>query len=223
MKKTLLSWSSGKDSAWALHILRQMPEYDIVGLFSTYNAKFKRVAMHSTRLELVKLQAEHAGLPLELIPLPFPCTNEDYEEIMENFIAGIKKRGITHIAFGDIFLEDVRQYRIDKLASTDITPIFPLWGIPTDELSRKMVSSGLRAQITCIDPKQISDEFAGQVYNLSFIEKLPMNIDPCGENGEFHSFAFTGPMFKEPIPYEVGETVTRDGFTFTDIKLRVKE
>ncbi len=220
MKKVLLSWSSGKDSAWALYILQQMQEIELVGLFSTYNQEFNRIAMHSTRLELVKMQAKNTGLPIDLIPIPFPCSNEDYERIMGDFIEGVKEKGITHIAFGDLFLEDIRQYRIDKLAGTGIEPIFPIWGIPTHELSSKMLASGLRAQITCIDPKQIPEEFAGLEYNLDYIERLPESVDPCGENGEFHSFAFAGPMFKEPIPIEVGETITRDGFIFTDVMLK---
>lgn len=218
MKKTLLSWSSGKDSAWALYQLKKMPDIDLVGLFSTYNQKFERIAMHSTRLDLVKMQASEAGLPIELIPLPFPCSNEDYEKIMGDFIKSVIERGITHIAFGDLFLEDIRQYRIDKLEGTGITPIFPIWGIPTNELSRTMIASGLRSQVTCIDPKQIPEEFAGQEYNSDFIESLPDSVDPCGENGEFHSFAFAGPMFKNHIPITVGETVKRDGFIFTDVQ-----
>jgi len=220
MKKVLLSWSSGKDSAWALYTLQQMQDIELVGLFSTYNQEFDRIAMHSTKLELVKMQAKNTDLPIDLIPIPFPCSNEEYEKIMGDFIEGVKERGIEQIAFGDLFLEDIRQYRIDKLAGTGIEPIFPVWGIPTDELSRKMVASGLRAQLTCIDPKQIPEEFARCEYNLDFIESLPEGVDPCGENGEFHSFAFAGPMFKEPIAIEVGETITRDGFIFTDVVLK---
>jgi uncharacterized protein (TIGR00290 family) len=220
MKKTLLSWSSGKDSAWALHALQQMPDIELVGLFSTYNQEFERIAMHSTRLDLVRMQAKRTGLPIELIPLPFPCSNEDYEQIMGAFTKSVIDRDITHIAFGDLSLEDVRQYRIDKLAGTGITPIFPIWGIPTEELSRTMVASGLKSQITCINPKQIPEKFAGAEFNLDFIESLPESVDPCGENGEFHSFAFAGPMFTEPIPIIVGETVKRDGFIFTDVLLK---
>lgn len=217
MKKVLLSWSSGKDSAWALHVLRQQSEIEVVGLFSTYNAEFDRVAMHAVRLELVKNQAKHAGLPIQLIPIPNQCTDEEYAAIMTEFIEQVKEQGIDQIAFGDLYLEDIRNYRIESLQGTGIKPIFPIWGIPTDELAQTMVSSGLRAQITCIDPKQLSPEFAGQEFNATLLEYLPINVDPCGENGEFHSFAFAGPMFEKPVPIVVGETVTRGGFVFTDV------
>jgi len=216
-KRTLLSWSSGKDSAWALHILRQQPEIEVVGLFCTVNQEFKRVAMHAVRLELLQQQAEHAGLPIQLIPIPHPCSDSEYEAIMRDFIEQAQQQGIKYIAFGDIFLEDIRKYREDRLAGTGITPIFPLWGIPTGELSQEMVNSGLRAMITCVDPRHLPSDFAGQEYGPSFLERIPANIDPCGENGEFHTFAFDGPMFKKAVNISVGETVSRDGFIFTDL------
>lgn len=216
-KKTLLSWSSGKDSAWALHVLQQQQDIEVVGLFCTYNEKYKRGAMHAVRTELIVQQAERTGLPLHLIPIPDPCSDDEYKAIMGEFINEVKSQGIDCIAFGDLFLEDVRSYREDSLAGTGITPIFPLWGIPTAELSRKMVASGLRAVITCIDPKQISKEFSGHEYNATFLESIPDTVDPCGEKGEFHSFAYDGPMFRDKVNILKGETVTREGFVFTDV------
>lgn len=217
MKKTLLSWSSGKDSAWALHVLRQQTDIDVVGLFSTVNEKFERVAMHAVRNELVQQQAQSAGLPIQLLPIPYPCSNGDYEQVMADFIAQVKQQGIEYIAFGDLYLEDIRQYREEKLTGTGITPLFPLWGKDTKDLSREMVNTGLRAVVTCIDPIAMPETFAGKEYNSSFLQQLPAEVDPCGENGEFHSFAFDGPMFEKPITISVAETVSRDGFIFTDL------
>lgn len=216
-KKTVLSWSSGKDSAWALHILRRQPDIDIAGLFCTINQEFERVAMHAVRVELVRQQAQNAGLPIQLIPIPHSCGDSEYGTIMKNFVGQAKQQGIESFAFGDIFLEDVRRYREANLAESGITPIFPLWGMPTKKLSREMVNSGLRAIITCVDPKQLSSDFAGQEYGESFLERIPAHVDPCGENGEFHSFAYDGPMFKNPVNITIGETVSRDGFLFTDL------
>jgi len=216
-KKILISWSSGKDSAWALHALRQQEDIEVVGLFCTFNKKYERGAMHAVRNELILRQADSVGLPLELIPIPDPCSDSEYKTIMADFIGEVKTKGIEGIAFGDLFLEEVRNYRENSLAGTGITPLFPLWGIPTNELSKEMVSSGLRAIITCIDLKQLSAEFSGHVYDSTFLAQIPDSIDPCGENGEFHSFAYDGPMFKDKVNICVGETVTRDGFIFTDI------
>jgi uncharacterized protein (TIGR00290 family) len=215
-RKTMLAWSSGKDSAWALHILKQNPEYEVAGLFSTVNEAFNRVAMHAVRLELLMRQAQCAGLPLDIINIPYPCSNNDYEVRMKAFIEKAKDKKIECIAFGDLFLEDVRKYREEKLAGTGITPIFPLWGIPTQTLSKEMIRGGLKAVITCIDPKLIPLKFAGTEYNESFLKQIPESVDPCGENGEFHSFAFAGPMFNGPINISVGEVVHRDGFVFAD-------
>jgi uncharacterized protein (TIGR00290 family) len=218
-KKTLVSWSSGKDSAWALHSLRQQPDVEIVGLFSTVNQEFERVAMHAVRNELVRQQAKSLGLPIQLIQIPYPCDNSAYRVIMQEFIAQAKQQGVECIAFGDLFLEDVRKYREDNLDGTGIKPIFPLWGMPTDELSREMVKSGLHAIITCIDPNQLPPGFSGREYEDSFLSDLPDQVDPCGENGEFHSFVYDGPMFKEKITVRTGETLSRDGFVFTDLFL----
>lgn len=221
-KKTLLSWSSGKDSAWALHILRQDSNIEVVGLLTTLNETFDRVAMHAVRNTLLQQQAAQAGLPLRLVPLPFPCSNEIYEERMRALIAQAQADGIEAIAFGDLFLTEVREYRERMMAGTGIEPLFPLWNRPTPELAVEMVGAGLRAQITCIDPRVMPERFAGREFNRDFLADLPESIDPCGENGEFHTFAFAGPMFRRPIPYQAGETVTRDGFIFTDL-LPLKE
>jgi uncharacterized protein (TIGR00290 family) len=217
VKKTLLSWSSGKDSAWALHILRQQPDIDVAGLFCTVNQEFERVAMHAVRIELLQQQAVNVSLPVQLVPIPNPCSDDEYAAIMADFVEQAKQQGVDCFAFGDLFLEDIRRYREARLATTGITPLFPLWGMPTAELSREMVNSGLRAKITCIDPHHLSADFAGQDYDLPFLERLPAQVDPCGENGEFHSFAFDGPMFRKAVSVATGETVSRDGFLFTDL------
>lgn len=215
--KTLISWSSGKDSAWMLHLLRQDPRIELVGLFCTVNEAFDRVAMHGVRVDLLKQQAKSANLPLHLIHLPHPCTNNEYITIMRAFINEAKQKGIESFAFGDLFLREVRTYRETLLYGTGIRPLFPLWGMPTKSLSKQMIAAGLKAIITCVDPKQISADFAGREYNESFLNDLSRHIDPCGENGEFHSFAVSGPMFQTPIPVSVGETIHRDGFYFTDL------
>ena len=218
MKKiTLLSWSSGKDSAWALQVLNQQNDLEIVGLFSTVNQEFDRVAMHAVRIELLQQQAASVRLPIRLIPIPYPCSNSQYESIMNKFIEKTKADGIECFAFGDLYLEDVHKYREDSLAGTGISPVFPLWSKNTKSLSREMIDSGLKAKITCIDPKQLSPDFAGNEYDKSFLEHIPDNIDPCGEKGEFHTFAYDGPMFNDKINISTGETVSRDGFVFTDL------
>jgi len=216
-RKTMLAWSSGKDSAWALHVLKQNPEIELVGLFSTVNEAFNRVAMHAVRLELLMKQAQYAGLPMDVINIPFPCSNQEYKYRMGAFIEKAKEKKIECIAFGDLFLEDVRKYREKKLTGTGITPIFPLWKIPTRTLSKEMILGGLKAVITSIDPKLIPPEFIGRQYNQSFLQQIPDTVDPCGENGEFHTFAFAGTMFTETINISVGEIVHRDGFVFADV------
>ena len=217
IKKTLLSWSSGKDSAWTLHVLRQQEDIEVAGLFCTFNRKYDRGAMHAVRTELIRLQAESAGLPLELIPIPDPCSDSEYRAIMGRFIEQVKERKINCIAFGDLYLEDIRRYREESLAGTGITPLFPLWEMETARLSRDMVAGGLRAVITCVDPRHLPADFAGRQYDSEFLAQIPESVDPCGENGEFHSFAYDGPMFAEKVHIRVGETVTRDGFVFTDL------
>lgn len=217
MKTALVSWSSGKDSAWALHTLRWSPDFDVVGIFSTVNKKFDRVAMHAVRVELLQQQAEKLDLPLDLIQIPHPCSNADYEKIMRNFTAKARKDGVECFAFGDLFLDDIRSYRVRNLQDTGIDPVFPLWGRPTDKLSREMVDAGLRAVITCVDPKQLSTEFIGKKYDDGFLDDIPLRVDPCGENGEFHSFVYAGPMFDSPIEISVGGVLHRDGFVFADV------
>ena len=216
-RKTLISWSSGKDSAWALHVLKQDPSVNVVGLFCTVNRMFDRVAVHGVRVELLKQQAESLNLPLHIIYIPYPCDNNDYLKAMNTFISQAKKEGVDCFAFGDLFLDDVRTYRETLLQGTGITPLFPIWGIPTKTLSKQMISSGLKAVITCIDPQRMALQFAGREYNESFLDDLPEDIDPCGENGEFHSFAVDGPMFQNLIEITVGETIQRDGCCFTDL------
>lgn len=219
-KRVLISWSSGKDSAWTLHRLRQAGEYEIAGLLTTMNAAFNRVAMHGTRRELVEAQAEAAGLPLIAIPLPWPCSNEQYEVAMHGACESAVAEGIEAIAFGDLFLEDVRRYREEKLAGTGLTPVFPLWGLPTNVLVREMIAGGLRVRIVCVDPKKLPREFAGRDLDESVLEAMPAEVDPCAERGEFHTVAYAGPMFREAIPVENGEVVERDGFVFADVRLR---
>jgi len=220
-KRTLMSWSSGKDSAWALYQLQKDPEIELVGLFCTVNQEFNRVAMHGVRVELLKEQAKSLDLPLQIIEIPNPCNNAIYEKIMGEFTKKSIKENIEYFAFGDLFLEDVRQYREDKLKDSGIKPIFPIWGMATDKLSREMIRQGLRTVITCIDPKQISENFIGKEFDSNFLDTLPKNVDPCGENGEFHSFVFDGPMFSDKIEILTGEIVERDGFIFVDIMQQV--
>jgi uncharacterized protein (TIGR00290 family) len=217
MKKTLLSWSSGKDSAWALHVLRQNTDVALAGLFCTINKEFERVAMHAVRVSLLQQQADSIGLPIRLIPIPNPCTNAEYASIMQEFISREKKSGVESFAFGDLFLEDIRAYREKSLQGSGIEPIFPIWGMDTRALATTMLEAGLRAQITCVDPSQLAPEFSGREFDASFLRDLPAGVDACGENGEFHSFAFDGPMFGHKIDIRIGETTTRDNFVFTDL------
>lgn len=220
-EKTLLSWSSGKDSAWALHVLRSHhPELEVVGLLTTINEQFERVAMHAVRVELLRAQAAATGLPLLEIGLPWPCSNEQYEARMTDATAQACASGITVMAFGDLFLEDIRQYRVQKLAGTSIRPVFPLWGQPTAQLARAMLAGGLRARLTCVDPRQLAPSFAGRDFDAALLADLPASVDPCGERGEFHSFAYAGPMFTKPVAIQTGEVVERDGFVFADLMLR---
>jgi uncharacterized protein (TIGR00290 family) len=217
LPKALLCWSSGKDSAWTLHVLRQRGEVEVVGLLTTMNEVHDRVAMHAVRKTLLQAQADAAGLPLWPVPIPSPCSNQEYEAAMSAEIERAKAEGITIMAFGDLFLEDVRRYRETQLASTGMTPMFPIWGLPTDTLAMDMISSGLRARLTCIDPKQIPAAFVGREFDEALLAELPPGADPCGERGEFHTFAYSGPMFRHPVPVERGEVVTRDGFVFADL------
>ncbi|HLK89277.1 MAG TPA: ATP-binding protein [Polyangia bacterium] len=215
--KALLAWSSGKDSAWSLHVLRAEGEVEVVGLLTTINQAFDRVAMHAVRTELLRAQAEAAGLPLWPVSIPWPCSNAEYEAAMAAAMARAGGEGITHVAFGDLFLEDIRRYREERLAPTGMTPLFPLWGTPTGALARRMVEAGLRARLTCVDPRQLDARFAGRDFDAALLDELPPSVDPCGERGEFHTFAHAGPMFSRPVPIRTGEVVTRDGFVFADL------
>ena len=216
-KRVLLSWSSGKDCAWALHYLRRQDDVELLGLYTTINEAFDRVAMHAVRVELVRMQAEALGLPVQFLSIPWPCSNDDYKAVMAGFVASAKEQGVTHMAFGDLFLKDIRQYREEQLAGTGIEPLFPLWERPTDELSQEMIEQGLQAIITCVDPKQLDSKFAGQLYDRGLLSRLPEGVDACGENGEFHSFVFDGPMFTTPVSMHSGPVVERDGFVFADV------
>lgn len=217
--KTLLSWSSGKDSAWSLHRLRSDDRYQVVGLLTTINRVADRVAMHAVRTELLQAQADAAGLPLWSVPIPSPCSNDEYECAMGEAMARAAGASIDCIAFGDLFLEDVRAYREQKLAPTGIRPVFPLWGSDTRLLAAEMISGGLRARVTCVDPRVAPRDLAGRDFDPML---LPPEVDPCGERGEFHTFAWDGPMFRHPIEIETGEIVERDGFVFADLTPRVR-
>lgn len=216
-KRVLLSWSSGKDSAWTLYQLQQDDDVELVGLVTTVNDTHQRVAMHAVRVDLLKQQAQAADLPLHIIPIPHPCSNDLYSQAMNDFFASIEGQGITHMAFGDLYLEDIRQYRVDNLKSTGLEPLFPLWLKPTKQLAQTMLDGGLKTRITCVDPKQLPASFCGREFNQEFLNDLPEGVDPCGENGEFHSFAYSGPMFKRDINISSGEIVEREGFVFADL------
>lgn len=203
-----------------LHTLRRDPQVDVVGLLTTLNAEADRVAMHAVRRELLRAQASATGLPILEVDLPWPCSNDDYEQLMADATARLADEGITHIAFGDLYLEDIRKYREDKLRGTGIEPLFPLWGRDTRELAAEMIAGGLRAYVTCVDPKQLGADFVGREFNASFLDDLPKGVDPCGENGEFHTFVYEGPMFRQTIPVEPGEVIRRDGFYFADLTFR---
>jgi uncharacterized protein (TIGR00290 family) len=217
MKRALLSWSSGKDSAWSLHLLQQQGEYEIVGLLTTFNREANRVAMHAVRRSLVEAQATAVGIPLWGVDLPSPCSNADYESIMKEACNAAVQAGIEYVAFGDLFLRDIRTYREKQLENSGLTPIFPVWGIPTNDLARAMIASGLKAKLTCVDSQSLSPEFVGREFDEQLLSDLPPQIDPCGENGEFHSFVYAGSMFRRELPIKVGEIVTRDRFVFADL------
>lgn len=217
MKTTLLAWSSGKDSAWSLHRLRQTAEYEVAALLTSFNSFADRVAMHAVRRALVHQQADACGLPLWEVELPWPCSNEQYESAMARACKQAAQSGIKCIAFGDLFLRDIRAYREKQLQGTGLQPIFPLWDLPTEVLAQEMIAAGVRAKITCIDTKQLAPEFAGREFDQNFLEDLPPGVDCCGENGEFHSFVYAGPMFSRLLEIETGEVIRRDGFVFCDL------
>lgn len=213
----LLSWSGGKDSAWTLHVLRQAHDYEIVALVTTVNEKFDRIAIHGVRRELLELQARAAGLPLWTVSLPWPCLNADYEERMRTLCNRAVGNKVEYFAFGDLFLADIRAYREKQLKETGLTPLFPVWGIPTDSLAREMIRSGVRAKLACIDSKVLDKTFVGRDFDLQLLDDLPASVDRCGENGEFHSFVYAGPMLSEQVRVKTGEIVARDQFVYMDL------
>ncbi|WP_027881155.1 ATP-binding domain-containing protein [Meiothermus rufus] len=219
MHRVLLSWSSGKDSAWALYQLRQQPQVEVVGLLTTFNQTADRVSMHAVRRTLVEAQARAVGLPLWPVYLPHPCTNAQYEEAMHSVLQKARQEGITHLAFGDLFLQEVRDYRVRLLQGSGLEALFPLWTAPekTAQLAQEMLAAGLQAVLTCLDPKRLSPMWLGQPYDAKLLAALPPGVDPCGERGEFHTFCYAGPMFAQSIPLRVGKTLWREGFCFADL------
>jgi uncharacterized protein (TIGR00290 family) len=215
--KAWVAWSSGKDSAWALDAVRRGGELEVAALLTTVNRTHQRVAMHAVRESLLEAQAGAAGLPLVKVPIPSPCSNAEYEQAMAEAMDRARAEGVAHMVFGDLFLEDVRRYREESLAKCGMTPVFPLWGIPTRQLAEEMIAGGLRARLTCVDPRQLDKAFAGREWNAQLLAELPASVDPCGERGEFHTFACAGPMFRAPIAVRAGEIVERDGFVFADL------
>ena len=215
--KAWLSWSSGKDSAYSLSVLREQAEVDVVGLVTTVNAEFDRVAMHGVRRKLLEQQADAVGVPLHPVDIPWPCSNEQYEAAMSELIRSARAQGISQMAFGDLFLADIRAHRETQLQVTGIEPLFPIWGRDTTSLAQDMLRSGIRATISCVDSVQLDPSFAGRAFDAALLRDLPESADHCGEKGEFHTFTWDGPGFRWPVPITVGETVERDGFVFTDL------
>jgi uncharacterized protein (TIGR00290 family) len=215
--KAWLAWSSGKDSAWALHAVRQAGEFEVVALLTTVNRTHGRVAMHAVRESLLEMQAEAAGLPLVKVAIPSPCSNEIYELAMSEAMARAAGDRVRHVIFGDLFLPDVRAYREKQLARCEMSPVFPLWGIKTQTLAEEMIAGGLSAYLTCVDPRKLDRGFAGRRFDAELLADFPAGVDPCGENGEFHTFACAGPMFRADISVSPGEIVERDGFVFADL------
>jgi uncharacterized protein (TIGR00290 family) len=219
MLKAILSWSSGKDSAMTLYRVLKSKEFEIVCLLTTITDRFHRISMHGVREDMLDAQGRSLDYPIEKVMIPYPCPNQVYEEKMRNVLSVWKSKGVRHIIFGDLFLDDIRKYRVEKLAQIEMIPVFPLWLEDTSSLARDMLKVGFRAVITCVDPRKLHPSFAGQPFDESFLNSLPANVDPCGENGEFHTFVYDGPIFRNPIPIEVGNRVMRDGFQFADVTL----
>jgi uncharacterized protein (TIGR00290 family) len=221
--KAWLAWSSGKDSAWALHTVRQESEFDVVALLTTVNRTHERVAMHAVRESLLDIQVAAAGLPVVKVPIPSPCSNQVYEQAMSEAMTRAQAEGVRHVIFGDLFLADIRDYREKQLARCGMTPVFPLWGKETQRLAEDMIAGGLSAYLTCVDPRRLDRAFAGRRFDKDLLADLPRSVDPCGENGEFHTFANAGPMFREEVGVSVGDIVERDGFVFADLLERKSE
>lgn len=215
--KALVAWSSGKDAAWALHEVRRAGALEVVGLLTTVTEEFGRVSMHAVRERLLELQTAAAGLPCHTVRIPWPCTNATYEAEMGRALARARAAGVTHLVFGDLFLADVRAYREARMAGTGVEPVFPLWGRDTARLAREMLAGGLRATLTCVDPRSLDARFAGRAFDAALLDELPPAVDPCGERGEFHTFAWGGPMFGAPVAVTPGEVVAREGFVFADL------
>jgi uncharacterized protein (TIGR00290 family) len=215
--KILLSWSSGKDSAWALHLLNRQHPGAVAALLTTMNEEVDRVAMHAVRRDVLEAQAAATGLPLRLALIPSPCPNEIYEQQMRVAVDAALRDGFTHVAFGDLFLEDIRRYREERLAGTGLEPLFPVWGIPTAQLAEQMIDGGLRARLSCVDTRKLEASFAGREFDRALLADLPEGIDPCGENGEFHTCVYAGPMFRAPMLLEPGGTVTREPFVWSEL------
>jgi uncharacterized protein (TIGR00290 family) len=213
----LFSWSGGKDSAMALHSLRQNPDFEVIALLTTVTEGYERISMHGVRRELLHRQADSIGLPLEEVRIPPQCVNPVYEARMGEVVLRFRDRGVRHVAFGDIFLEDLRAYREQKLVAADMTALFPIWKVDTRELAARFLHDKFRAITVCIDPKKLDASFAGRELDASFFRDLPPGVDPCGENGEFHTYVFDGPVFRSPIPVQVGAVVERDSFVFCDL------
>jgi len=218
--KALIAWSSGKDSAYALHIARQRTDIPVVGALTTVTETFDRVSMHGVRRDILMAQLDAAGLPATIVSIPYPCSNDLYEARMAAAMDAARLQGITHIVFGDLFLEDVRAYREQKLAGTGLTPLFPLWGLPTDRLARDMIASGVETYLATVDLKKLPASFAGRKFDAALLADFPPGIDPCGERGEFHTCVAAGPMLANRLSITVGETVERDGFAYADLRLR---
>jgi uncharacterized protein (TIGR00290 family) len=215
--KILLSWSSGKDSAWALHMLNRTHPGAVAALLTTVNEAVDRVAMHGVRREVLEAQAAAAALPLRTVSIPQPCPNETYEAQMRTAVDSAVREGFTHVAFGDLFLEDIRRYREGRLAGSGLAPMFPLWGMPTAQLAEQMIAGGIRARVVCVDTRFLDASFVGRDFDRSLLRDLPAAVDPCAENGEFHTCVYAGPMFRAPLEIDVGELVTRDQFTWCDL------
>ena len=218
--KALISWSSGKDSAFSLHEVRRAGEFDVVGAVTTVTETFGRVSIHGVREEILRAQLEAAGLPPRIVPIPYPCPNDIYEARMGDAVARAVKDGITHMIFGDLYLADIRAYREQKLAGSGITPVFPLWEKPTRALARSMIESGLKAYLATVDLKKLPAEFAGRAFDEKLLADLPDGVDPCGENGEFHTCVVAGPMFSRPLAVKPGERVERDGYAYCDLVMK---
>ncbi len=215
--KVWVAWSTGKDSLWALHLVRSSAELEVVGLLTTITEAYGRVSMHAVREDLVRAQAAALGLPLHCVFIPTPCSNDEYGALMRRALAEADGLGVSKVVFGDLSLAEVRAYREERMAEVGMEAVFPLWGRDTAALAREMIAAGLRATVTCLDPRKLPRSMAGRAFDADFIAELPDGVDPCGENGEYHTFAWDGPGFAHPLAIEVGETVERDGFVFTDV------